>query len=205
MPVDIGDKYLVTIVGELDAQTTLNTFKYVVTVLTGTPTDLQANQALHDRFVFADKVKDEFLGCVGTNFLLKQLWVQKVFPIRLRKQVYVVNEQGTLEDEQGTANLAAVITRTGGIANKQNLSSLHIPISTGPLAIANGIIQIDLKAAMTALCTQIVVPLVSTAPAITFDPSIWGADPSASPVPIVTAFPQDTVRVMRRRTVGVGI
>lgn len=205
MPLDIGDKFLVTFVGELDSQTTLSTFKYVCTAVTGAPSDITAQDALYAKLNTIGELVSKYNGCTSTQFLLKEMWIQKVFPIRLRKQVYVVNESGLFGDDQGTANIAGVITRTGGLGERNNISSLHIPIGTGTQCINNGVIQIDLKAAMIALVNKLIVSVVTTTPAATYSPSIWGKDPSASPVPIVTGFPQDTVRVMRRRTVGLGI
>lgn len=211
MPLAVDDIFLVTFKGECANQTILNTFYYRIDEL-GTaplPTDYQAQTILADALTAggADILQTPFINCMPQNYTLSEVWVQKVFPARYRKYVEAEAAEGTIAADALATNLAAVVSRFGIQANRHNIGSLHVgPIPTGSTWQVDGQITSTYKALLITLGSAMleVVDLLGSNK-IKWVPVLFAATGTPVHNDIVTTVAQDTVRTMRRRTVGLGI
>jgi len=202
-----GQVYQVTFVGTRCLQRIMNTFHYVVeNVAVGGNTVEQVYDILVAHFEDAGSLIELFLNCCPTNYTLEEMWVQAVGPTqRYVKRVEAEGASGEFGFTAETANVSAVITRTTEKSGRSQVSALHIPIGADANWLTNGLLDATLLTPLLALAADIPTQ-IGTVPATTLDPVIYhGPVPAAVPDDIITATPRQTARVMRRRTVGVGI
>lgn len=210
MPLAVDDIFLVTTVGECADQTILNTFYYRIDELgvAPLPTDLQAQSILADAlFGVADILKSAFLDCLPQNYTLNDVWVQKVFPARYRKTVESQAAEGTILADALATNLAAVVSRFGIEANRHNIGGVHIgPVPTGTDYQIDGQITGTYKSKLITLGGAMLeeVDLLGSNK-IKWVPTLFAATGTPVHADIMTTVAQNTLRVMRRRTVGLGI
>jgi len=201
---NIGDKILVTFNGRMLGETVLNTFWYQVSALTGSPNTTTFGSALHTQINTAGGLRESFLACCPQNYTLVEMWIQFVDPVRVVKQVFNDNEDGTWAVDTDTTNLAGVITRRGDLAGRKHVGSLHVPISSDPTAIIAGELSAALKAKLDTLCTDVVSSQALTGVG-TANPILRNGPLMTDVTVINNAFTHTEVRIMRRRTVRVGI
>lgn len=203
----VNQIYLVTLKGTLNQQTIMNTFHYrIFNMPAGGQTVAQVYVHLEDYFEAAGGIIEKYLACLPTNYSLDVMWVQCVGPTeRYVKTTALQGLDGTGVGEARTSNLAGVITRTTEKSGRSQVSALHLPIGGDDTWLAGGSLQPAVRLAMAALCTELVKD-TGDPPNLVLDPVIYhGPPPFAAADFIVKAVPQDTARVMRRRTVGLGI
>lgn len=141
--------------------------------------------------------------------------LQWIYPLRYRKQTYVpaVNIGG--DSVSTTTNLACVLTLTGEAANRRTICNKHIPMSQANAD--SGLVDAGYVALILPYATALQADIVTVTPH-TLNAIIWGKPRQAYEqcgrtypalpdlrTPITNVAIQDTVRVMRRRTVRVGI
>lgn len=141
----------------------------------------------------------------------EQMLFQKIHPIRFARRVYVYNQNGNDGVEANTANVAAVITkytelstpRVGSLHTGQ-VGSMHLPGVPRDKYAGGVLTPAYLSGVLFDLATELTADFA--------DPTLAGLDyvlwhPHAVPKStnkIVAMVPQDTVRIMRRRTLRVG-
>lgn len=198
-----GDVLLVSFDGTWHGQKILNTFYYGISTLIGAPTTAAYIAAFDTAINTAGNLRPRFLAACPPQYTMNNTWYQFVTPVRLRKQVYAVAAPGTFIQMSSTANLAATITRRGDVANKHNIGSLHVPTSNLDPGMASGILSVAVISALNNLVTSMLAPVTVGAFGSAI-PILWYKPLAANATPITNATVQQTVRVMRRRTVGVG-
>jgi len=202
--VNLGDKILVTFVGELLGQRIMNTFWYQVSAITGTPNTATFGSALITQIKTAGGLMDSYLDCIAQNQSLDQIWAQFIEPTRVVKSINLPAEAGTWPVDADTANISGVVTRRGDLAGRKNIGSVHVPVSTDPTAIIAGSLSAALKAKFDAFATD--VGSVQTLAGIGSCNPIIRNGPLTTDVTVITStVAQTTVRTMRRRTLSVGI
>jgi len=202
-----GQVYLVTLKGTLCGQTILNTFHYVIENMPAGGVSVDGvYTALETHFEAPGSLIDLFVDCCPTNYQLVEMWIQCVGPTqRYVKFVSLQGIAGQFPAVADQANVAAVITRTTEKSGRSQVSSLHIPIGGNSDWMTDGVLNVDPINTMQLLCDDIPTQ-IGTAPALTLDPVIYhGPVPAPVPDDIIKAVPRTTARVMRRRTVGLGI
>lgn len=203
-----GQVYLVTLNGLLANQRTMNTFTYVVeNVPAGGADQIAVYAALETFFELPAGIINKFLDCCPDNYLLENMTIQAIGPgDRLVKTTALQALNGTFGFAAETANVAGVITRTTEKAGRSQVSSLHIPVGASSDWMANGVMIPGWITAASALCL-LLDDQIGVVPNLTLDPVIAHGVEVGDPVPdqIIKAVPQTTARVMRRRTVGLGI
>jgi len=202
-----GQIYQVTISSTLNSQRIMSSFTYELeNVPAGGSTTKQACDAIKDFFIGGTGIIPLYQDCVPQNMTLNELWVQVIGPTeRYVKEVYNLSVDGLWPSDALTSNVAAVITRTTEKSGRSQVAPLHLPCATDPDSIFQGSLDSDLLVAMALLCAKIPVQ-IGVVPNLTFDPVIYHGPPPKLPADRVErAVAQSTVRVMRRRTVGLGI
>lgn len=204
--LSIGDLALYTLRGSLYDQKIISTYGYLVDAITGTPDLFVALDALIEKLNDVGGIRATYLGCCPPEYHMEEEWAQKISPTRFRAVKNVVDEFGLFTDGQArTANSAASITRRGDEAVRAAVSTLHVPIGQSGEEIAEGRVTQALLDALNVHAAQIKLDVTTVVGTVTWTPVIPNpANPGLSIV-ITDAFAQDTVRVMRRRTVGLGI
>lgn len=204
----VGDKYLVTAVGSLCNQTIMNTFWFRLVNVGAFATVISLYDAIHAVFNAGGGVGDLLNECYPGNLFYNYNWVQRVQPIRIMKNVYSVAETGS-QNEAATANIQASIERRGEVAIKKAVGAIRIPIDGSDVNAANGLITNDtLKDALTALAAEMKLDLTGGAlGTAVLRPIVYQPynNPGGLGYEVVRTTVMDTVRVIRRRTVGLGI
>lgn len=200
----IGDKYLLTFVGELHGQTIMNTWWYKLKTMVGAPTKGAVALDLAVRVSAAGQMRDAFLGACPGGYTLNEIWSQPIYPTRFAKQILTPALAGTSTFASEAQNLAAVITRRGVPAARWAISSLHVPSPTVAAWVLSGSLTAAAKAVLTTLATFCSDPVTTLAGHV-LTPVIPRGPAAGDGVDIEQAFVQTSVRVMRRRTKGLGI
>lgn len=206
----IGQLYLVTFEGRLAGQTTLSTFWYRLDAL-GNALSVEALYGdMNDVIQDADGLADLFARCCPDDWAFPNVWIQCVAPVRYAKHIFTNGDIGG-DGPALTANVDAVILRRGELANRRNVSTLHVPLAlTDSNALDGVLLNAGVKPKLVELAAKMLepIPLPGSTPGrmipVIYNPLPKPPLPKAS-YPIVSTAVEETVRVMTRRTVGRGI
>jgi hypothetical protein len=209
MGLAVGDVVAVTFEGRVQAQRTLTTFM----IRRASPVDNNTTviQDL-DEITFhtqpdgggADWLETAFLAACSIDFVLDNIVAQQITPTRSVKRVRVSGGPGTNAGGCEVTNICGVLTKRTNFGGRKQVGSVHMP-GMPTLGATNGVLTAGQKLLYdnfaTALKQAWIVPVSGTS----YNNILYhrGLVPNYD---IVTdVFTQDTVRTMRRRTVGVGI
>jgi hypothetical protein len=201
----VGQVYLVTTNGLAFGQMVLNTFYYQVSIV-GSETDIRTLASnMFAKLTGAGSLTNGIFGCTPPQYQMVELWIQNVFPIRYRKFVNPMTTPGAFPQNASTANLATTITRFGDQANKHNRGSLHLLAPNLDPGTTAGDISGALATAASTLALRLNASITTTGLTVLI-PGLWPKKATAAQqfVPVTGSIVESTVRVMRRRTVGVG-
>lgn len=208
-PIAIGDIVVLTIFSTWNSQRYLNVLHYQCKNL---PMDTHYALCMNDLIaaVQSDAVTSivpKLALCMGVDASITEVRAQRVYPTR---DYYISDNtviQGGGVDQCTAGNLSAVITKQSTHVGRGRSGSFHVP-AIPESAYASGFITANYLQLLEPLAENIDVTQVSGAggndvwgPGM-FNPNL-GALANWSDIARVKI--QDTVRVMRRRTVGVGI
>lgn len=199
-------RILVTLKGTFLGQTTMTTFPMrVATVAPGT-NDVTFFTALDDELSDDGKLIPLYLNCVPlAGYELDEVWYQILYPLRYRKVVKTKGIAGSFVTDAQSANLQASITRVGELARRRDIGGIRIPIGTGDESITNGLLTAGLEAQLQDLATYLGLVVPITTPAATLVHQVGMTANMGTSLDVKQAFIQTTVRVIRRRTVRLGI
>lgn len=140
--------------------------------------------------------------CMPENYMMTQVVVQAIRNIRYARRVVNVANAG-LRTAAFTANTSARITWGTAFAGRPFIGGTSLPI--GPDDYAAGFILPGLKAAMETLIAQRLLNITPAGSPGVYEPVLIHPPPGGIPTTaLTTGYVQDTVRTMRRRTVGLG-
>ena len=200
----IGQIYRVTYDLTMFGQKLMNTFEYRLSTL-GAEVDTDAVcTGLRNTMVGGMVFEGTYQLAIPLQVACDNIWVQCIYPTRVRKLVFVKNVLGSNAGTASTANVAASIERRGVLANKHNVGRIQVPGCTDAISVVNG--SIPAGAYLTSLnnlAAKIILP-ATTAGGSVLGPVLTKNPVDATFANITEAFAKTTVRVMRRRTVGVG-
>lgn len=202
--VTAGDVIQVNLNGTLDGQKILNTFFYGASVVSGIPSTHTFAAAVNSTLGAAGALFSKFLQCCPAAYTLVSVDIQDVAPVRYVKDTFTNGTGGTSTLDASTANLAATITRRGDLAKRTNIGSLHIPYPNLDPGVSGGFVSAAMTSNLNALAAQMVLNFVLAGGVGTIVPVLWKRPLATSVVNITQAIPRETLRTMRRRTVGVG-
>lgn len=206
--VNVGDVLEVTYQMTLYGQRLLTVLHYKVTTAPTVVTDPLLSQADVLNEIKNGGAQDRvtvYRNCVSNNLNFDALTAQYVYPGRWRRSTLNINVAGSVSGSAGSANIAAVIEKTTDLAGKANRGSVHVPgIQNGQYS--NGLIGTTLNNNLVLLADKLITTInESGAGAGVWKPIIFHRRFPATTSQIWNSYTiQQTVRVMRRRTVGVG-
>lgn len=201
----VGQVVQVTVVGRYLGQTTMNTYPHVVTAIAGGPVTMTAGlTALNTAIAAVDKLYNKQRKCCPQNWVHVESWLQVVFPTRLRKLSFAIDLPGVFTEFDGlTPNLQASIERFSEEAGRREQGAVRIPIGTDNTCIEDGSITPGLKTELALLAVQMAATTV--AGGVTYVPVVGLGSPPSASLKVFGTNVKDTVRVIRRRTLGLGI
>lgn len=198
-----------TLRGSIAAQTTLNSLHYVYEgeTLADASTAFQtALTAIRGSFITAlDKLQD----LVTTGFTFVDHRFQIIWATRYTPAVQTLGFTGDLAVETSAPNTAFVATKRSDFATRWGIGSWHQAGLSRPQQEASGRWNQDYVNVLGGLFDDWFTQAVAIDPGAgavgSMTPILWGkAVPSRISV-IRSASGESTIRVMRRRTVGLGI
>jgi len=209
MPADVGDIYQIAAVGRAFQQRVILTHYYRLSAIDPDVSDTAARDSLvlgvSDGVGGGDVLESTYLALLPPEYELDYWRGQLISPNRMAYVNYNRDMPGTHADSARTVNLGAALTLRTDEAGRKEHCTKHIgPVPESAAVMVAG----EFSAAYKALCVTFIGSLLSqvidAAIGATWDPIIY--NPGTVPnygVP-VNGFVGDTVRVQRRRTVGLG-
>lgn len=206
--VDLGELWELRLKGRLNAQDIITVAHYRVTVITPPVAVVALNAALQTQAKLAGGFGFQALPALPANYAGISVDCQRVFPLTERSA-----NSGSAWDVAGaspnadTSNVAQVITRRTARAGRSEISTGHLPCPTTSDSIVGGELTPDQTTELTKWIACQSLPIVLGGIGVTLEPVIWHR---GIPIEgryssfITSAIVQPTVRVMRRRTVGIG-
>ena len=201
----VGDRVLVTIAGVLLGQRTLNTYLYRISAITGTPDYVTLMDALHSSLSGSTQLLPTHQAAMPSNWFKSATWYQIVTPLRFRKYVKNGSGAGTALGVAYTPNVQASITRVGDVAGRKYVGGVRLPLGTDVDATDGGIVVAAQKALLQNHANAMKLNVITSGAVATFIPQVGLPKPPDTSADLFDAIPQDTTRVIRRRTVGLGI
>lgn len=210
MPINQGDLVQLTFVGRWEQQVIMLThFLKCRTPPTGSQPTSAALQDLITKVAPANigELGSCYLDCLPDNYTLRIITAQKIYPAREVLQSQAMSIVGTWPTAEAlTGNNAGVITLRTDKAGRSQVSNKHIgPLPSDAMAIGNVTGAWNIKA--NVLGEALINPISPVAP-VAYDPIIYhkNGDGAVQKSDLIASYAlQTTVRVMRRRTVGLGI
>ena len=200
----VGQIYSVTFDLTMFGQKLMNTFQYRLgTIGTAITTD-DVCDGMNTVMNTAGNMYAKYRACVTAQVTHNNTWIQVAYPARQRKKVYAIGVAGSWTGTAYTANTAVSIERYGPAANRHNIGRVQIPSADDATSINNGLVSgAGYLTVLNAFAAQMLQPLTTAAG------SVLGPVLVRSPIDgnyefLLGTSVQTTVRVMRRRTVGVG-
>ena len=207
MPHQVSDLIEVSFRGHCEQQTILNIFHYRVVSSSSVSSDVADNFTLAAYLAgqtAEGQVLKEYLDLLPTNYTLDKVRVQKILTTRSQYAEATSGVLGFWPALSNNTNLAAVLTKQGSTGTRRAIGSIHIgPISetAQDRGRVNAAYKTDLESFGTVWRTPFTVPANNiNYRLVIYNPNVIPYYQDVSALVI-----QDTVRTMRRRTVGLGI
>lgn len=208
--ISLGDIILHTLVGRLNNQTTMTTFLYELLGTTlPAPTIDTACSTFDAALEAAGNLHSKYRAAMPTNWTGIARWTQVISPTRYIKFVTADTRVGTGLGIADSSNIAAVYERRAGLSGRPYVGTVHLPCPTVAASLDSGNLTNAQKIVTQDVATQNSFDVITTG-GQTWTPVLFRRPKLIPPTParitlIHDCFVQNTVRVMRRRTVGRGI
>lgn len=202
-PLADGSIVLLTALGTANGQRLMQTSHYRYNNPGGWPDYTVPLGELIDIIQLAGDYQDDLRAIAHSSWTLDAWVAQPVYPTRLQKISRNVGLPGSVGGTGTPQNVCPVITRKGAVAARYSISAWH-----GPPVAATSMVGGVLTAGLIAALDDIGADLIETrtlATSGTMTAVIWSPATPARITELETTETQDTARVMRRRTVRVGI
>lgn len=194
-----------TLQGSCLNQTILNVFHYAVKTPSSITlvTDEVAEFNDHMMTAGVGSFRNTFLACLPDNYTLDYSVAQAVYPIRYIRQRIGVTAAG-VGDPVEAANTQVSITTQTVFAGRQFVGGKRLLASNNNAL--GGKWAGSYLALVQGFADEMLVEQTVTTGGGVYIPVIWHKPPGSGGVnQIIRAFVQPEVRVIRRRTVGLGI
>jgi hypothetical protein len=204
-PVAINDIVMVTIESQAFSQRFLTTFHYKVTnVGTAFNPVLSATVGAADFAANALAPYPWLKLCMSPQVVINRVRMQWLKPLRYAPGTFVTADPGTNIEDTTSTNQSAVVTRACDLSGRKYVGSIHVP-AVSQANLLNGLCKPAYKAQLDALAGSLLNTLTLPTEGLVIKPVLYNRTGPVFSTDITRAFAQDTARVMRRRTVGLGI
>lgn len=203
-----GDIYTIKLVGQVFSQRIMCTTGWIITQVSGVVSEAAARaglvNAVRGGVGGGDLLETPYLELLPPQYQMLYIEAQLIRPIRLAYSRTTRAVTGTHAGNTEATNQAAVITRKSDFAGRWAQSNLHIgPLPQDVTVQDEGVLTAVYKAKLELFAAATITPIIAAG--CTFE-SIIIHPPTehAGNTPLTGYAIQDTIRVMRRRTVRVG-
>jgi len=201
--IETGALCQIRIVGTCDNQQFISLFHYRFVDGPANPNGAQMLLDILNVFCPAGNVLEVYQNCIGQDIVDMEVYAQWIEPVRYvaRRDIngpYV----GVAPFDTRSANISTAITKKGELANRHAIGTLHMPAVPDNM-IDNGYVSAGGLVDLQGLGDKMAVSLI-VAGARQMEPCIYNRADYEQSVPIVSCSVQPTLRVSRRRTVGLG-
>lgn len=201
-PLATGSVILATFEGTSNGQQIINTHHFEFVQPGGAPDYRVELNDLLDKLTVAGGWADDILAAANVSYKLEAIHAQPITPQRMTRVTRIV---GTAGSRGGTAlpqNVAAVIERKSDNATRWGRGNWHFcGLQVGDAT--NGIVQAAMLALLATVGDNFATTYVLTNGG-EMRPILWSPKVPGRKTPITAFSVKNTVRVMRRRTVGLG-
>lgn len=186
-------------------QRMLTTLHYRVAVPSSTIIIADEMEDLAERFRTngANDIFTAFAKVIPIQVSIQNVVAQPIYPVRYRRVVLDIS--GTGQGEGSTVpNVQAALTFYTIFSGRNQVGGVRIPAP--PVEAEQGVWNVLYKNFLNDLADKLTTFVSVTAGGGSYTPVVYHRSPNANPkyTDLAGGFAQDTSRVMRRRTVGVG-
>jgi len=208
MGVPVGSIFEVSLRSTVCGQKCINVLHYVVTAETSETSIVAESLQLATAADAANALGPKFRACLAQNCTHDEVVAQCIrdtLGTRFARQVLDIGDPGDAVEDAATANVSAVITKRTSFAGRWAVGSFHMP-GIGAGFYTNGLVSdVTYKAALNDLGAEI-LQVITTPLGGEYQPVIYHPDGlHGGYTTLLETELQDQLRVMRRRTVGLGI
>lgn len=204
--VATNDIVSVNVFATLSGQRVMNTFYYECLAAPTLPVDRWTEWGnLNTAIRSVAGWWTQYLACMTPDVTINFARFQTVNPARQIYRQFNLSDVGTFPDACLTPNLAASVMRRGEFANRRSIGRIQI-FGIPTTELSDGLILPGLGVPLNDFASQYNAALTTSSTAV-WVPVLTSVNPTTGArvtTTIVSASPQSTVRVMRRRTVRVG-
>lgn len=205
--VQAADILEVTLLGKFINEDIQNKFHYACISVSGAAQSTQdVAAALQANFVAGAGLINLMRLLLPDEYLLTGVRYQVIAPVRQVAYPIVTSLAGLNGLGTTTGNIAFALTKRGDLAGRKNISTTHVMGTTDA-----GITEEGKLTPQAMTLAQNIAAFMDNQVSITvggvdyeFGPVIYHPTDPGNPTPITSVIVQSTVRVMRRRTVGIG-
>lgn len=209
MGLAFGDVIALTIEGSIFSQRTLTTLH--LRRLTAVNPALTITAELDDITLNAssagggaDWIESEFLLACAQNWSMSFIHAQLVAPSRSVKRSRLRGLNGLVITDATAPNVAGVMTKRTVLAGRDQVGSIHMP-GVPAAGYVDGMLEAVQEVRYEDLAIKLLTNLVATVTAAEYDLVIHHTAFPGTSSKVDTIVVQPELRVMRRRTVGLGI
>lgn len=203
--VAANDQLLVSFRGTLISQRVINTFTFIANPVTDPHAWDIAIDELHATITGPGSLRELFLDCVPNNYTLDEIRYQVLRPIRLAQVIKPqVAQSGNVGASALVPNNAVVIERRGDLARRADVGAVHLPAPQDVLLVNGGLITPAYKTILQAFANQMKTSYATNFGGVVLRPTVYHLNIATSITYVTQTVVQETARVMRRRTVGLG-
>jgi hypothetical protein len=206
----VDDIAEVTFIGSLYNQLTMTVLHFRPSLLTTTDGGTAAADLL-DKLIQATEHWDKYRACLSNDWKGQGITIQRVADERMRNFFFPRTEIGLINVSAGTGNTNGSLEKYTELATKKKVK--HAEGQVGRIAVpalpqsvySEGNLTDAFYVGPMQLLANKVVEVVTTALGNEWTPILWHRKGVSKKYDDVTGCtPKRTVRVIRRRTVGVG-
>lgn len=205
----VGDVLSVNWNMRMAEQQILLTTHWKITDITGGGFNVEMNalfEAMNTLFDSVGEVTDCLVDCLCTDVSILSVDFQSIYnPRYIKVPLLPAQDAGTVAGNSLPPNVAHVMTLRTDVAGRDQIGNKHIgPVP--PSFTSGGRVTATGNGAYAPLLTALKTPISVSAGGVdvNLDPCIYRrSDPGNSPL-ITNGYLQQTTRVERRRTVGLG-
>jgi hypothetical protein len=207
MAINAGDILEFAYLGTLYGQRVMTVLHYTVSVAPTEQNPLVGctnflNRTAHGA---TNDLVSNYLGCISSDYTLDFTTAQYIAPTRFVRRTLAAGIAGALASPARTPNTAATLTKTTDKSGRRYRGSVHLP-GVPDNRYANGVLDATMLGYLASLAATLISDVTEATGTGVWAPCIWHRHkPVTTDHDAVAAIvAQTTVRVMRRRTVGVG-
>lgn len=205
-PLPTGAVIQVTILGtDGDANRRINVLHYQFTSSTGFPDYKDwLDTVLWPHLSQVNGILDQMKRSMCNACSIEQVWMQPVTPVRRLKLIKQYGQVGVVNLPQGPPNVAVTFTKYTESAARWGLGSFHFGGLCQNINNAGRVNDLGYGVQLDALANSLKQAVFLGASLVAV-PVLYSGDEPQRVTEVIDVQWQKTIRVMRRRTLGVGI